>query len=99
MTFRSKEQQLQVTDRVTVSVLLCKSLLRPSSGSEEGFLRLSFHRGELEVLAVLSSCARDCWESGCATGVGRARGVGVRGLVLPPDGAPLSGSLENAKDL
>ena len=99
MKFRSKEEQLQATDRVTVNVLFCKSLLRPSSGSEEGFLWLSSHRGESEVLAVLSSCARDCWESGCAPGVGRARGVGVRGLVLPPDGAPLSGSLDNAKDL
>jgi len=27
------------------------------------------------------------------------RGVGVRGLVLPPDGAPLSGNLDSANDL
>jgi hypothetical protein len=26
-------------------------------------------------------------------------GIGVRGLVLPPDGAPLSGNLDNAKGL
>jgi len=27
------------------------------------------------------------------------RGVGGGGLVLPPDGAPRSGNLDNAKDL
>lgn len=27
------------------------------------------------------------------------RGVGVRGLVLPPDGAPPRGNLDNANDL
>jgi len=27
------------------------------------------------------------------------RGAGERGLVLPPDGAPRSGNLDNAKDL
>lgn len=89
----------QVTDRVTVSVLFCKSVLRPSSGSEEGSLWLSSHRGESEELEVLSSCARGCWESACAPRVGRTRGVGVRGLILPPDGAPFSGNLDNARDL
>jgi hypothetical protein len=88
-----------VTDRVTTSVSFRKSLLRPSSGSEEGCLwRLSSHRGESEVLKVLSSCAGG-WVSRCASRVGRTRGVGVVGLVLPPDGAPLSGNLDNAKDL
>src|SRR6266849_1825758 len=89
-----------VTDRVTTSASFCKSLLRPSSGSEEGCLwLLSSHRGESEVLRVLLSCARGRWVSGCAPRVGRTRGVGVDGLILPPDGAPLSGSLDNAKDL
>jgi hypothetical protein len=52
---------------------------------------------------VLSSRARGRWVSGCVPRVGRTRGVGVGvdvdGLVLPPDGAPLSGNLDNAKDL
>jgi len=51
------------------------------------------------VLKVLSSCARGRWVSGIVSDprVGRTGGVG--GLVLPPDGAPLSGNLDNAKDL
>lgn len=53
------------------------------------------------MLKVLSSCTRGRWVSGCAPRAGRTRGVsvGVGGLVLPPDGVPLSGNLDNAKDL
>jgi hypothetical protein len=96
---RLQEQQLEVTNRVTTSALFCKSLLRPSSGSEEGRLWPSSHRGDSEVLMVLSSCVRCCWESRCSPRVGRTRGVGVRGLILPPEGAPFLGNLDNAKDL
>lgn len=89
-------QGKNVTDRVTTSVSFCKSLLRPSSGSEEGCLCwLSSHRGESGVLTVLSLCARGRRVVGRMRGVG----VGVDGLVLPPDVAPLLGNLDNAKDL
>lgn len=45
---------------------------------------------------VLSS--RGGWESRRSPRVGGVRDV-TRGLVLPPEGAPLSGNLDNAKVL
>jgi len=78
--------------------------LRPSSGFEVGGRWLSSHKGELLVPEELSSrpWARVRWESRSCSGslgLGRMRGVGVRCLVLPPDGATLSGNLDNAKGL
>ena len=85
-------QHLKVTDRVTTRELFCRSLLRPSSGSEEGGLWLAFHRGELEGSNVPSSTVMGSLS-------GRSLRCGGRGLVLPPDGAPRPGNLDNAKDL
>lgn len=48
----------------------------------------------MSLVEVLLSCA-----SKCSLGLLRVRGVSVRGLVLPPAGAPPGGNLDNANDL
>jgi hypothetical protein len=76
--------------------------LRPSSGFEARDRWLSSNRGDLLVSKELTpwASAERSWESGsCSLGLGRMGGAGVRGLVLPPEGALLSGNLDNAKCL
>jgi hypothetical protein len=76
--------------------------LRPSSGFEAGDRWLASQRGDWLVSTEVSSWVwtERSWESGsCSLGLGRMGGVGVRGLILPPEGALFSGNLDNANCL